>query len=46
MGWENSKLGFPVGDEKNSSGTLYTLFEGGSIKVKPDGSIEVGDRVD
>lgn len=46
MGWENSKLGFPVDRERSSDGTVYQMFEGGSIHLEADGSVDVRNRID
>jgi uncharacterized protein with LGFP repeats len=48
MGWERSRLGYPLSDEKSSSdpGGRVSSFEGGSIFWKPDGTTNVRDRID
>jgi uncharacterized protein with LGFP repeats len=49
MGWERSRLGYPVSDEGASQGVpggRHSEFEGGTISWTPTGGSTVGQRID
>jgi uncharacterized protein with LGFP repeats len=48
MGWERSRLGYPISDEKKTSDGRgrFSDFEGGRILWTPERGAEVQSRID
>jgi uncharacterized protein with LGFP repeats len=46
MGWQESRLGYPVSDERGSNQKRASQFQGGVITWTPSGGAKVEGRID